>query len=97
MFDKGLHWWMAAIGAAIYVYSAQKDMPFLARLLKVSGACLLGVSVAPEIEQKFGTGENLTLIAVITLGWVVIDTSVTLVKEHRALIELIKKLNGGGK
>lgn len=97
MFEKTIYYWFAVLGAAIYVYSAQKDMPFPWRLLKVLSACLLGVSVSPEISEKFGSGENMTLVAVITLGWVVIDAATTLIKQHKPLMDMIRKLSGGDK
>lgn len=85
---------MAVIGAAIYVYTSQKDMPFLARLLKVSGAVFIGVSVEPDLTDRFGAGEKLTLIASITLSWVVIDAAATLVAKHKDLLDLIRKVTG---
>ena len=93
--EKNVHYWVAVIGAAIDVYTSQKDMPFLARMLKVTSACALGVSVAPEVAERFGSGEKLTLVAVITLGWVVIDAATTLILKHKALLDLIGKLTGG--
>lgn len=89
---------ISAIGAAaIYVWFAQKDMPFFQRAGKVLGACLLGVSVAPELSERFGAGLNTTLVAVITLGWVVLDAATTLIKNRQVLAEMIARIVRGGK
>jgi hypothetical protein len=101
LFEKITAYWhtvTAILAAATYLWFAQKDMPFLPRVGKVVGACLLGVSVAPEIAVKFGTGQNTTLVAVITLGWVVLDAVSTLIHNRALLVEMITRIiRGGGK
>lgn len=100
MLEKIAAYWhtVSAIGAAaIYVWFAQKDMPFFQRAGKVVGACLLGVSVAPELSERFGAGLNTTLVAVITLGWVFLDAVTTLFQNRQALAEMISRIVRGGK
>lgn len=101
MFEKIIAYWQTAtaiVAAATYVWFAHKDMPFFERAGKVFGACLLGVSIAPEIAARYGIGHNTTLVAVITLGWVFLDAVTTLFHNRALLIEMIAKIiRGGGK
>jgi len=85
---------MAVIGAALYVYAAQKEMPFWQRVIKVASSACIGVAVGPELAEKFGTGPNLTVIATITLAWVVVEALTTFVLKHADLLDLIRKVTG---
>lgn len=99
MFEKISAYWHTAtaiVAAATYLWFAQKDMPFFQRVGKVVGSSLLGVSVAPEIAAKYGTGQNTTLVAVITIGWVVLDAATTLFRNRALLVDAIAKIIRGG-
>lgn len=95
LLEKTLHYWLAVLAAAIYVYTSQKDVPFLPRIGRVIGGGLLGVSTGDEVATAFGTGEKLTTVAIIALGWFALDAGATLIRKHKTLIDLIRKINGG--
>jgi hypothetical protein len=95
LFDKTIHYWFAVIGAAVYVYMAQKDVPFLPRISRVIGAGLIGVSTGDEIAETFGTAEKITTVAVIALGWLVLDAGATLIRHHKSFLDLLRKMKGG--
>lgn len=93
--EKSVNFWLAVIGAALYVYASHKDMPFFPRMLKVVSASLIGVSTHEEISASIGAVSfNATLVAIIVLSWVIIDATVTLIMNHKDLIALIRKVTG---
>jgi hypothetical protein len=93
------HWKGAGtiLGAALYIWVNHKDLPFWPRTAKVASSALIGLVVAPEIVEKWGTSPYLTLASVMVLAWVVIDGATTILRNPKEVLAEILRRYGGGK
>ena len=85
---------MAVIGASIYVYLSQKEGAFLVKFVRVVAAVAMAVPTHEEVALMIGAGENTTLVLLIPLIWVVLDAGSSLIKDHKAIMEIVTKKIG---
>jgi len=95
LLDKSPSFWLAVIGASIYVYRSQpEEGAFLGKLIRVVGAVAMTVPTHEEVALMIGAGENITLILMIPLIWVILDASAAIIKDHKAFMAIVMKKVG---
>lgn len=94
LLNKGMSFWFVVIGAAMYVYTAHKDLPFIPRVTKVISSVLIGLGTFEEAAERFGGSEKIMLGSIIVICWVAIDVAVTLLLDYKNVVAVIKSRMG---
>lgn len=90
----------AVIGASIYIWFASAGRPKIVRAGIVASSTALGVSLGGELAAEFGAPFNVTVVAVSTLSWAVLDLlraviGVLLSDPQALLNEILRRIPGG--
>lgn len=86
---KPVEFWVALIGAAIYVYLSSKETGHVHRWFMVASSAMLGFSLSGDFSLFTGLGETFSGVLVTVFGYVLIDMTTALLKDRTFLKQLI--------
>ena len=91
----------AVVGASIYIWFASTGRPKIVRAAIVSSSGFFGLSLGGELAFELGTPFNVTVVAVMTLSWAILDVlravfAVMMADPKALMAEILRRIPGGG-
>lgn len=97
MFEKSVEYWLALIGAAIYVAlrDSEKERP-IRRVLKLLSAGAITLGLSNGLAEYMNIREAWAAVALMVLGQIMLDLLTALVGDRNFMKDLIRSWLGKG-
>lgn len=96
MFEKPVEYWLAFIGAAIYVGLQKSESDaWLRRLLKLVSSAAITLGLSASFAERVGISEAWAVVILMVLGQLGLDLMTALISDRKFIKDLIKSRLGG--
>lgn len=92
---KSLEFYIAVIGASLFVFEINKDKTFLSRFTITIASAGFGLSLAPEVSKYVFGSVNLTALLITALGFLVLEVLSAIISDIDFIKKIIEKRTGG--
>ena len=94
---KPAEFYVTIVAASIYVWESNKERPLASRFSMTISSALMGFSAGPSVAEYVGGSELLVTLLVTAIGFLMLELLTALIKDRKAVTEIIIKRLGGGK
>lgn len=92
---KPIEYWAILCGMVIYVVMRDSEREtLLRRIMKTATSALLAYGLSPALAPYFNGSENIAIIAVMSLGLIVLDTASAIFSEKDFLRKILYRVTG---
>lgn len=96
MLGKPIEFWIAVIGAMLYVAERHHTRRLLSRIILVGSSAGLGVGLAPDVAAWSGWSETIVAVVLIVFGYLLLDLGTALIADREFMKSIIRNRLGGG-